>query len=217
MHAADYYTQQQLQWQQQQQLQPAIWQPRQELPSTGGTSSYSTNQRSSSRHSLWSRCWPFLLAAWRWVVVALVLTLVFSIAGFGIGTLLPLVCSTWLTYLPNVSLALLLLFQILFNYAAAVLQPAGRVSDYFSPPPRTSDGDVPQGGLQYWSWCQHCQAAKPPRVHHCKACGTCVVQMDHRECCWCRGYSVAHARYGSAPCGTPRMLVQTLASCVRSL
>lgn len=180
----DYYTQQQLQWQQQQQLQPAIWHPKQELAAAGGSSGHGSTHK-SSRRSPWPRCWAVLLAAWRWVVVALVLALVGSIAGCGIITLLPLVCTTWATYLPNVSIALLLLFQILFNYAAAVLRPAGRVSEFFGPPPRTADGEVPPGGLQHWSWCQHCQAAKPPRTHHCQSCGTCVVQMDHRESLSC--------------------------------
>jgi hypothetical protein len=116
---------------------------------------------------------------WRWVVVALVLLLVSSIAGCGVVTLLPLICSSWWTYLLNLALALLLLFQILFNYAAAVMRPAGRVSDHAAPPLRSPNGSVAQGALQHWSWCRYCAAAKPPQAHHCKACGTCVVQMDH--------------------------------------
>ena len=199
-HALDYYTQQQLLWQGPLQLQPAVWQhsgpqqlgteegrhqhsqpavwqPRQEH---GAGAAGSSNSSSSSRRG--RRRWlRVLLAVWRWLVVALVLALVGSIAGCGIVMLLPMVCTTWPTYLPNVSLALLLLVQILFNYAAAVLQPAGRVADFHGPPPRTADGTVPRAGLQHWSWCQACQAAKPPHTHHCNTCGTCVVQMDHRE------------------------------------
>lgn len=200
-HALDYYTQQQHQWEGPLGLQPAIWQPSwvQQRNTAGAAAPQqpdpavwqpqqqhsirvrgSSHQGGSSRRG-WRRWWRVLLAAWRWMVVALVLVLVGSIAGCGIITLLPLVCTTWPTYIPNVSLALLLLFQILFNYAAAVLRPAGRVSDFFGPPLRTADGTVPRAGLQYWSWCQACQAAKPPHTHHCKTCGTCVVQMDHRE------------------------------------
>lgn len=30
-------------------------------------------------------------------------------------------------------------------------------------------------------WCQHCKIIKPDRAHHCRHCGTCVLQFD-REC-----------------------------------
>lgn len=39
-------------------------------------------------------------------------------------------------------------------------------------------------------WCRHCCASKPDRAHHCRLCGTCVLQMDH-HCPWianCVGY-----------------------------
>ncbi|CAZ83409.1 unnamed protein product [Tuber melanosporum] len=32
-------------------------------------------------------------------------------------------------------------------------------------------------------WCRKCNAYKPPRCHHCKTCGVCVVRMDH-HCPW---------------------------------
>jgi palmitoyltransferase len=27
-------------------------------------------------------------------------------------------------------------------------------------------------------WCQYCEIIKPPRTHHCRHCGTCVLQFD---------------------------------------
>lgn len=30
-------------------------------------------------------------------------------------------------------------------------------------------------------WCQYCQIVKPDRTHHCRHCGTCILQFD-REC-----------------------------------
>lgn len=39
-------------------------------------------------------------------------------------------------------------------------------------------------------FCQHCQNFKPPRAHHCRECGHCVLKMDH-HCPWvlnCIGY-----------------------------
>lgn len=34
--------------------------------------------------------------------------------------------------------------------------------------------------------CQHCQRTRPPRAHHCRRCGTCVLRMDH-HCPWIGG------------------------------
>jgi palmitoyltransferase len=120
----------------------------------------------------------------RWCAVAMVLLLITSMAGCGILTLLPLLCTTWPTYAPNLLVAVLLLLEICFNYAAAVAQHAGRVSDHTSPPPaRSPDGYVPQGSLQHWSWCMHCQAAKPPQAHHCRTCRSCVVNMVCSRAC----------------------------------
>jgi hypothetical protein len=184
----DYYSHQQHQWQQQQQhwQPPAVWQPG-HVTFPAGSSITSGARRGRAK-----TCWSAALALWRWVVVGLVLVLVGSIAGCGIVTLLPLICTTWPTYLPNVAFALLLLFQIMWNYSIAVLRPAGRVSDFVTPPPRTPEGVVSQGGLQHWSWCPHCQAPKPPHAHHCKSCGTCIFGMDHRECVLCVHRQLVH-------------------------
>lgn len=32
-------------------------------------------------------------------------------------------------------------------------------------------------------FCSHCQNFKPPRAHHCRECGRCVLKMDH-HCPW---------------------------------
>lgn len=32
-------------------------------------------------------------------------------------------------------------------------------------------------------FCCHCQSFKPPRTHHCRECGRCVLKMDH-HCPW---------------------------------
>lgn len=36
---------------------------------------------------------------------------------------------------------------------------------------------------QWKRWCDKCSNYKPPRAHHCKQCGQCVLRMDH-HCPW---------------------------------
>jgi len=37
-------------------------------------------------------------------------------------------------------------------------------------------------------WCKKCEAWKPPRCHHCRKCGRCVLRMDHH--CGCIFFSL---------------------------
>jgi palmitoyltransferase len=32
-------------------------------------------------------------------------------------------------------------------------------------------------------WCAHCKIIKPDRTHHCRHCGTCVLQFDRASTC----------------------------------
>lgn len=43
-------------------------------------------------------------------------------------------------------------------------------------------------------WCDRCQAAKPPRCHHCSTCGRCVPKMDH-HCVFVNGCVGAHNQH----------------------
>lgn len=47
------------------------------------------------------------------------------------------------------------------------------------------DSDLGKKGWQpgYVDLCQHCNALRPERAHHCRICGTCVLRMDH-HCPW---------------------------------
>jgi len=47
-----------------------------------------------------------------------------------------------------------------------------------------------ENGEVQTSLCQKCSKVRPPRAHHCKVCGCCVMLMDH-HCPWinnCVGY-----------------------------
>lgn len=134
---------------------------------------------SSRWKQLAQRCTCVCMSTGRWAIIAFVVLLVGSIAGTGIIVLLPRVCTTWLTYVPNVALSVLLLFSVAFNYAAAVMQSPGRVLEFVPVPPRGPHGEVLQGSFELYSWCRHCRSPKPPQAHHCRTCGHCVVNMDH--------------------------------------
>ena len=68
-----------------------------------------------------------------------------------------------------------LAFNTLFNYCNAALVEAG-------PLPQIAWGSVEfitQGALEGHRFCSVCERPKPPRAHHCRACKTCVLDMDH--------------------------------------
>lgn len=54
-------------------------------------------------------------------------------------------------------------------YWTVVLHHPGRV------PTRI---DTKQGCIGY-QWCHVCDALKPPQAHHCRRCGTCILELDH--------------------------------------
>ena len=41
----------------------------------------------------------------------------------------------------------------------------------------------PSDPRYYAKECYKCKNFKPPRAHHCSACGRCVIKMDH-HCPW---------------------------------
>ena len=52
--------------------------------------------------------------------------------------------------------------------------------------PATLEKDMRRGGTRrlvypYWSWkpCPVCRHRRPPRAHHCRRCGACVLKRDH--------------------------------------
>jgi ribosomal protein L40E len=59
------------------------------------------------------------------------------------------------------------------NSAEIELEPGDGGSPYppASPPPIRSDDRLLR------RWCKECQAWKPPRCHHCRTCGICVLKV----------------------------------------
>ncbi|KAI8907557.1 DHHC palmitoyltransferase-domain-containing protein [Powellomyces hirtus] len=121
----------------------------------------------------------------------------------------------WLRPLTPVSALVLGVFNILVglllaNYAACYFTDPGKVSpgwegvpgtsvNSLSPIPpqtRTPNNDTCPGtptptlSDTAGSFCPLCNMTRPPRAHHCKRCGCCVLRMDH-HCKWlntCIGY-----------------------------
>nr|AQX44207.1 hypothetical protein [Phalaenopsis equestris] len=98
----------------------------------------------------------------------------------------------------------LLLVMLLWSYFAAVLTNPGRVSSNWRSDVDEESGDplvltglelskpmlnlqqtasLVGSGIQKIRYCRKCNQLKPPRCHHCSACGRCILKMDH-HCVW---------------------------------
>lgn len=83
----------------------------------------------------------------------------------------------------------------LWCYLVCVFVDPGAVPLGWTPDPEASGGaavvQVKRSGAP--RRCQKCDAWKPPRAHHCRRCGRCVLRMDH-HCVWLNN-CVGHGNY----------------------
>lgn len=110
-------------------------------------------------------------------------------------------------YTPDLTPAWLLAFLVPFNALVALI-----FTNYYLCV-RTDPGSVPREWEPDWAaldesgaglevkrhtgaprYCRLCDAYKPPRAHHCRSCGRCVLRMDH-HCPWVAN-CVGHGNYG---------------------
>ncbi|RAL42730.1 unnamed protein product [Cuscuta campestris] len=95
----------------------------------------------------------------------------------------------------NALLFTLLASLSLFSYIVCVLKDPGGVPSSFVPDVEESQ---PSGyesgktGIQARN-CDKCLVYKPPRAHHCRICGICILRMDH-HCLWINN-CVGHRNY----------------------
>ena len=116
--------------------------------------------------------------------------LITGIAFVALFQLLPVVADVWTPWWAwNVVFGIFLLFSIYFNYVMAVITPAGNPNskEFIAEEVYAFTADIPDMPTMrnkgVMDSCQKCTAYKPPRVHHCSVCKSCVIKMDH-HCPW---------------------------------
>ncbi|KAG6550600.1 hypothetical protein Mapa_007853 [Marchantia paleacea] len=136
----------------------------------GALTIYKAPQPARSRWSMW------LITFRDRAFVTIVLAIIASIVCGGVWAAFPVL-------FPTISLGLvfhsfvtvILLFNTLFNFALSSHVQAGPVGKIAW----GEVGFVPRGGLEGHTFCDYCQTPKPASAHHCRKCGTCVMDMDH--------------------------------------
>ncbi|CAO3650714.1 unnamed protein product [Mucor hiemalis] len=89
-----------------------------------------------------------------------------------------------------------LVIMVFYNYYLAVTTDPGKIPAYWEPPSSliTPIKEVATEGITGPRYCKTCDVYKPPRSHHCRYCGRCVLKMDH-HCPWIDN-CVGHDNYG---------------------
>lgn len=110
------------------------------------------------------------------ICCVLMLRLSFDNTGGGIWAVYPVIFSiSYFGGIVHLTIAAVLSLSTLSSFILAALRPAGV-------PPTIVWGSYPavmKGGLRNYTFCHYCSKPKSPRVHHCRSCGTCVLDMDH--------------------------------------
>jgi hypothetical protein len=123
-------------------------------------------------------CLKHLQTTFRWLIVGIVFLIIASVLTLGVTCLLPRVCWSYTSWVFHVSWVAALTFNVLFNYAACMWGSPGTVRSCVAPA-APAGAQVPQQAYKDYTYCSACKYLKPPRVHHCRICRTCVVDMDH--------------------------------------
>ncbi|OMO72338.1 Zinc finger, DHHC-type, palmitoyltransferase [Corchorus olitorius] len=105
--------------------------------------------------------------------------------GGGVWAVYPVVFSISNTYgIVHSVLTMILATTTVSTFCLAAFRCAGT-------PPIILWGSYPvvgKGGLENYTFCHYCSKPKSPRAHHCRSCGTCILDMDHH----CPFVSIKH-------------------------
>jgi hypothetical protein len=82
----------------------------------------------------------------------------------------------------------------LWGYLLTALTDPGRVPPGWAPDAEAALEAVKRRDGRARRCAKCAGAGKPPRAHHCRRCGRCVLMMDHRASHWGRGVQVWRAR-----------------------
>lgn len=99
----------------------------------------------------------------------------FFCAVGGVWAIYPVVYSISLFGIFHSVITAILSIATLHSFRLAAFRYAGT-------PPNTEWGSFPtvgKGDLENYTFCHYCSKPKPPRTHHCRSCGKCVLDMDH--------------------------------------
>lgn len=114
----------------------------------------------------------------RWAIVGAVVFLIQLIALPGLFVVMPAYACTRFSQCIHFPIGIYLFFIIMFNYIAAVRTTPGTVAECknFRLPAGVC---IPKDFFADFRYCYECHFYKPPDAHHCRACGKCIVDMDH--------------------------------------
>ncbi|DBA73281.1 TPA: Palmitoyltransferase [Trebouxia sp. C0004] len=114
------------------------------------------------------------------------------------GTVVVSVIIPWLSFsVPGVTNLLVLTISTtlaLSCFVACVVADCGSVPKEWIPPVEEDKAVIEVKRKSGESrFCKKCKCYKPPRSHHCRVCGKCVLRMDH-HCPWINN-CVGHGNY----------------------
>ncbi|XP_022726436.1 protein S-acyltransferase 11-like [Durio zibethinus] len=111
----------------------------------------------------------------RCFVCILFIFMLFVICG-GVWAVYPVVFSvSYICGIVHSILTIILAATTLSTFSLAAFRCAGT-------PPIILWGSYPvvgKGDLENYTFCHYCSKPKSPRTHHCRSCGTCILDMDH--------------------------------------
>ncbi|XP_073309348.1 protein S-acyltransferase 11 isoform X1 [Primulina huaijiensis] len=111
----------------------------------------------------------------RCFVCVVLVVMLFFICG-GIWAVYPVIFSIgYFCGIFHFTLALILSISTISSFCLAAFRPASVQQIIIW----GSYSMVGKGGLENYTFCHYCSKPKSPRTHHCRSCGTCILDMDH--------------------------------------
>ncbi|KAK9117890.1 hypothetical protein Scep_015983 [Stephania cephalantha] len=167
-----------------------------------------TNQN-PRRHGIGRPRWKYVRD--RCLVVVLLIFMLLVICG-GVWAVYPVVFSiSFSRGVIHCTVTTILSVSTIASFSFAAFRSPGA-------PPIIPWGGYPlvgKGWLENYSFCVYCSKPKPPRTHHCRSCGMCVLDMDHH--CPFIGNCVGAANHRSFIIFLASAVISTIYACIMSI